>query len=97
MKLSKTDFLIFKQCQKNAWLKIHKPEIYSKKPLSSSELNIIETGNLIDELARQLFPGGVLVESREDEKYTKKLLEEKTEVIYQPVFISENYTVASDI
>lgn len=27
-KLTKTDFLIYKDCAKNAWLKVHKPDIY---------------------------------------------------------------------
>ena len=86
MKLSKTNFLICLDCAKNAWLKIHQPEIYKKKSLSSFELNIIDTGNQIDELARDLFPNGILVESRDDTKLTKKLMAEKTSVIYQPVF-----------
>jgi len=51
MKLSKTNFLICLDCAKNAWLKIHKPDVYKKKALSSFELNIIDTGNQIDELA----------------------------------------------
>ncbi|HRY31088.1 MAG TPA: DUF2779 domain-containing protein [Candidatus Paceibacterota bacterium] len=97
MKLSKTDFLIFKECQKNAWLKIHRPDIYFKYPLSAFEKNIIETGNEIDEMARQLFPGGVLVKSREDSKSTQKLIAERTSVIYQPVFASEKFLAVSDI
>ncbi|MDR3583182.1 MAG: DUF2779 domain-containing protein [Candidatus Pacebacteria bacterium] len=97
MKLSKTNFLICLDCAKNAWLKIHKPEVYKKKALSSFELNIIDTGNQIDELARGLFPGGVLVESRDDTELTKKLMEEKTTVIYQPVFATEKYLAVSDI
>ncbi len=97
MKLSKTNFLICLDCAKNAWLKIHKPEVYKKKALSSFELNIIDTGNQIDELARGLFPGGVLVESRDDTELTKKLMAEKTPVIYQPVFATEKYLAVSDI
>ncbi len=97
MKLSKTNFIIYEDCQKNAWLKIHKPDVYYKYELSSFEKNIIETGNQIDELARQLFVGGTLVENREDVDLTKKLISEKAPTIYQPVFISEKYTVASDI
>lgn len=77
MKLSKTNFLICLDCAKNAWLKIHKPDIYKKKSLSSFELNIIDTGNQIDELARGLFPNGSLVESREDTELTKKLMSGK--------------------
>lgn len=97
MKLSKTNFLICLDCAKNAWLKIHKPEVYKKKALSSFELNIIDTGNQIDELARSLFPNGILVESREDAEFTKKLMEDKTPVIYQPVFATEKYLAVADI
>jgi hypothetical protein len=97
MKLSKTNFLICLDCAKNAWLKIHKPEIYKKKQLSSFELNIIDTGNQIDELARGLFPNGTIVESRDDTEFTKKLMADKTPVIYQPVFSTDKYITASDI
>jgi len=48
-----------------------------KKSLSSFELNIIDTGNQIDELALGLFPSGLLVESREDTELTKKLIANK--------------------
>lgn len=97
MKLSKTNFLICLDCSKNAWLKIHKPEVYKKKALSSFELNIVDTGNQIDELARGLFPDGTLVESREDSEFTKKLMEKRTPVIYQPVFATEKYLAVADI
>ena len=97
MQLSKTNFLICLDCFKNAWLKIHKPEIYKQKPLSSFELNIIDTGNQIDEFAQKLFPGGVLVESRDDYELTKQLMIKKTAVIYQPVFKTEKFIAVSDI
>ena len=97
MKLSKTNFLICLDCAKNAWLKIHKPDIYKKYPLSSFELNIIDTGNQIDKLARDLYPGGVLIESRDDTETTKNLIANKTSVIYQPVFATDKYITASDI
>jgi len=95
--LSKTNFLTCLDCSKNAWLKIHKPDIYKKYPLSSFELNIINTGNQIDELARGLFPNGTLVESRDDTELTERLMVNKTTVIYQPVFSTEKLITASDI
>jgi hypothetical protein len=97
MILSKTNFITSLDCTKNAWLKIHSPEIYKQYPLSSFELNIIDTGNQIDKLARELFPGGVTVESRDDTEYTQKLLQQKTPVIYQPVFATDKFITASDI
>lgn len=97
MVLSKTNFLTCLDCAKNAWLKIHNPEVYKKYPLSSFELNIIDTGNKIDELARGLFPNGVIVESRDDTELTKQLMKERTPVIYQPVFATEKFITACDI
>ena len=95
--LSKTNFLTCLDCAKNAWLKIHKPDLYKKYPLSSFELNIIDTGNQIDELARDLFPNGVLVEFRDDTELTRKLMLDKTPVIYQPVFSTDKFITALDI
>ncbi|PCI21317.1 hypothetical protein COB64_00340 [Candidatus Wolfebacteria bacterium] len=97
MKLSKTNYLIFRDCGKNAWLKVNKPEIYKKHPLSQFELLIIESGNEVDELARGLFPDGALVEDTGDTELTKRLVDERTKVIYQPVFETEKYKMISDI
>lgn len=95
--LTKTDFLIAKGCNKNAWLKVHKPDIYHSKELSAFELNIIDTGNEIDALARELFPGGVLVEDRKDDACTNELIAKRTPIIYQPVFTSEKFSAIADI
>jgi len=72
--ISKTDFLLYRECRKNAWLKIHRPEIYYKSELSDFEKAIIETGNEVEFFARQLFPTGVLIEGR-DKISQKKTLE----------------------
>ncbi|MBU4480091.1 DUF2779 domain-containing protein [Patescibacteria group bacterium] len=97
MKLSKTNYLIYRDCGKNAWVRIHRPDVFKKYPLSAFEEGIIETGNEVDILARNLFPGGVSIDDRYDFKYTKELMEEKTPVIYQPVFETEKYQIACDI
>ena len=62
MKLSKTNYLVYRDCAHNAWVKAHLPEVYKAKPLSVFDQAIIETGNEVDVLARDLFPGGVLIE-----------------------------------
>lgn len=97
MRLSKTDYLVFKDCEKNAWLKIHKPDIYYSKPLSTFDEGIIETGNEVDILARDLFPGGFLVEDRNDFEKTMDLVSLHEKVIYQPVFETKNYKMICDI
>lgn len=97
MTLSKTDYLIYTNCPSNALVKIYKPEIYNQSELSQFEKNIIETGNEIDVMARDLFEGGVLVASRDDLQETQNLINTKTKVIYQPVFETEKYKIACDI
>lgn len=97
MKLTKTDFLIYKDCAKNAWLKVHKPNIYFAEPLSVFDQGIIETGNEVDELARDLFPNGVLLTDRNDIEETKRLIENRTPIIYQPIFETNLYKIICDI
>ena len=54
--LSKTDYILFRECPKNVWYKIHRPEIYNQAELSEFEKAIIETGNEVELVARKLFP-----------------------------------------
>lgn len=96
-KVSKTNYLIYRECGKNAWVKMHKPDVYYSYPLTEFEEGIIETGNEVDLVARDLFKGGVLVEGRYDFALTKELVEKKTPVIYQPAFETDKYQIASDI
>jgi hypothetical protein len=95
--LTKTNYILYLDCAKNAWVKIHKPEIYNQQELSQFEKNIIEAGNEVDKLARSLFPGGTLVENRDDVDYTKSLIDKHVDIIYQPVFETDKYKIASDI
>jgi hypothetical protein len=97
MKLTKTDYLIYRDCEKNAWLKIHKPDIYHAKPLSIFDQGIMEMGNEVDILARDLFPDGILVTGNNTVEETKKLIKTKTSVIYQPVFETDLYEIRADI
>jgi len=96
MKLSKTNYLVYRDCAHNAWVKVHEPAVYRAVPLSVFEQAIIETGNDVDVRARDLFPGGVLVE-RGDAAGTAALVAARTPVLYQPVFETERYTAACDI
>lgn len=97
MRLTKTDYLIYKDCAKNAWLKVHNPDVYYAKPLSVFDQGIIETGNEVDELARDLFLGGILISDHDGTEETTKLIEKKTSIIYQPVFKTDKYKVICDI
>lgn len=97
--LTKTDYILYRECSKNAWMKIHKPEIYYTKELSEFEKHIIETGNEVELVARKLFPTGVLIEGRDElaQEQTKKLIETKQGVLFQPVFFDNNLLAAVDV
>ncbi len=96
MKLSKTNYLVYRDCAHNAWVKVHKPEVYRAEPLSVFDQAIIEIGNDVDVRARQLFPDGVLIR-RGDAVGTAQLVAERAQVLYQPVFETDRYTTACDI
>jgi len=96
MRLSKTNYLIWRDCRHNAWLKVHARDIYHAKPLSAFDQAIIETGNEIDVLARRLFPGGVEM-GRDDFAATAEHIAKRTPVLYQPVFASDTLATACDI
>ena len=74
--LSKTDFILYLECAKNVWIKWHKPEEYAKFEISEFEKSLGAMGNDVEEKAREMFPGGYLVEKRSDgaQDLTKKLI-----------------------
>ena len=97
--VSKSDFLLYRECDKNAWMKIHRPDIFYSSELSEFEKSIIETGNEVEVVARKLFPTGVLVEGRDAtaEKFTQELIAKKENIIFQPVFSRDGFFAACDI
>ncbi|WP_439541512.1 DUF2779 domain-containing protein [Hyphomicrobium sp.] len=96
MKLSKTNYLVYRDCAHNAWMKVHRPDAYAAEPLSVFDQAIIETGNDVDVRARALFPGGVLIR-RGDAAGTAEQVAVHAPVLYQPVFETDRYTTACDI
>lgn len=97
--ISKTEYLLWRECKKNAWLKLHKPKIFYSFPLSEFEKSIIETGNEVEIVARRLFPTGVLIEGRDEQaqKLTQKYIAEKERTLFQPVFLKDGFLAALDI
>jgi len=99
LNLSKTNYIIYRECPQNVWYKIHKPDIYSQFELSDFEKLIIETGGEVEQIARKLFPTGILIESRDTkgQKLTQDYIEKKQDVLFQPVFLKNNYLAVVDI
>lgn len=97
--LSKTNYILYRDCPKNVWYKIHDPEMYFKLELSAFEKQIIETGNDVELVARKLFPTGILIEGRDKkaEEKTQDLLSKKVEVLFQPIFVKDNFLAIVDV
>jgi len=97
--VSKSDYILFRECKKNVWLKKHRPDIYDKSGLSEFEKSIIETGNEVELLARKLFPAGILIEGRgkEAQELTQKYISKKETVLFQPIFVRDGFLAAVDI
>ena len=95
-RLTKTDFLILSDCVHNAWFKVNKPDVYNARPLSAFDLGLIETGNEVDVLARDLFPGGLEVGRGQIER-TRQLIDSRSPILYQPSFETERFSMVCDI
>lgn len=97
--VSKTDYILWRECPKNAWLKIHKPELYYASELTEFEQSIIDNGIEVEEVARALFPDGVLIKGRDEEanRLTQELVAAKTPTLFQPIFVKDGFLDASDV
>jgi hypothetical protein len=97
--LSKTDYILFRECAKNAWFKIHKPDLYYQSELSDFDKAIIETGNEVELVARNLFPTGKLIEGRgiEAQRLTQDYLSKHEPILFQPAFSQYGFFAAVDI
>ena len=97
--LTKTDFILYKQCPHNAWVKLHEPEEYKKFEVSDFEKSLAVMGNEVEELARGMFPGGKLVLGRglDAKTITREFIKSKTPVIFQAAFSTDKYFVATDV
>jgi Domain of unknown function(DUF2779) len=97
--ISKTDYVLWRECPRNAWLKLHRPDIYHAIELTEFEQSVIDAGIETEILARKLFPGGVLVtgsKSNAQEK-TAELIDLKTPKLFQPLFENEDLLAAVDV
>jgi hypothetical protein len=100
MILSKSNYCLYRDCAKNAWMKIHRREIYDQlENIPVFKQMLMKGGLEVDPLARKLFPYGVTIEGRgrEAQELTLKHIQQKTPVLFQPEFIFENFSAALDI
>ena len=99
--LSKSTFMRGLQCHKSLYM--HKYYAEYKDPLTQLQKAIFSRGTNVGELAQGLFPGGVdsspetPYEYQKAVSYTKQLIDEGVEIIYEACFQYEKVLVALDI
>ncbi len=96
MSLSKSRYIDYKQCPKKLWLNTYKRDLADEL-----DQGLFTMGTRVGELARDLFPGGTLVEYKANDysnikrmlQETAELIEQGTEVIYEAA-LSDGETLA---
>jgi len=99
MYISKSDFLLYLQCPKHFWLWKKKREVVPDVKLSDFAQQLIEQGNEVEGWARNLYPEGEMVESREMDAVTDthSLLDEGQKQIFQATFFADGLYAMVDI
>ena len=100
MNLSKSLYTKAIQCPKALWLKKYKKDVLT--PPDATVLARFETGNIVGELACELFPNGrEVIYSPNDfnsmVQTTKEWMEEGVEHIYEATFLYEGILVLVDV
>src|SRR5258708_6461977 len=97
--ISKTDYVLWRECAKNAWLKLHRPDIYYATELTEFEQSVIDAGIEVEGAARGLFPAGILITASKTEaqQKTAELLTTNSGTLFQPVFEKDSLLAAIDV
>lgn len=60
--LSKSRIIAWKQCPKKLWLQVRRPELLDD---ANTNQQILQAGNEVGEVARQLYPDGILIDDED--------------------------------
>ncbi|NQU84122.1 MAG: DUF2779 domain-containing protein [Parcubacteria group bacterium] len=97
--ISKSDFVKYLQCKKFLWLYKHRKDLLPED-IDKNLQKIFDDGYLVESYAYGLFPKGVNAQVdgfRESIFKTKKLMQEKTPVIFQPTVLANDLCCRGDI
>ena len=92
--ISKSRFISYLSCPKNAWYQLHQPEL-KEFQISDNQQVIFDQGYKVEDYAKELFPNykevdqekSFIEQVRESEMFVKN----KIKVIYQPTFIADGF------
>src|SRR5258706_1819834 len=100
-RLSKSRYTAGTQCHKLLWWKVHEPNAVELQPDKVLE-DRFDQGRQVGALARDRFPGGVLIDlphQAVDERVrlTRKLIDDGAPAIFEASFLADNTFVAVDV
>src|SRR4051812_2784950 len=101
LRLSKSRFTAGTQCHKLLWWKVREPNAVELQPDKVLK-DRFDQGTQVGVLARQHFPGGVLVDlpyyaTDERVQLTRKLIDDGAPAIFEASFVADNTFVAVDV
>lgn len=98
--LSKSKYIIGRQCPKRLWLESHRRDLLT--PPSPARARVFSQGHEVGRLARERFPGGILIS--EDPLKWRVALAETTEalsagarVLFEPCFFFDDTIARADV
>jgi hypothetical protein len=96
MYLSKSDFLKYRACPSYFWLWKNKPKLVPEDSPAEVRENKFEQGNQIELIARQLFPGGALVQGYNTQAVsnTEQMIADGSSTLFQATVITQNGLLA---
>lgn len=98
--ISKTIYLDYLQCPRNAWLKLHKKhDLQAFCTISQAEQAVLDSGVLTERWARELFPDGVLIETYGQEAvlFTASQVTRKAPILFQSAFFYDKFLACNDV
>jgi hypothetical protein len=97
--LTKTTYLAYTQCPKQLWLEAYQPELAA--PPDPTAQRRLQTGQAVDQLAREQFPNGRLIPYRPQPTdiatLTRQALAEGAKTLFQATFTAKDLLVKVDI
>jgi len=95
--LSKSRILSHRQCPKRLWLQVYRPELAQEEADTTARFN---TGNQVGEIARTLYPDGVLIDSPtlgQALADTRQVLSETPRPVFEATFDADKVLVRADV
>ncbi len=95
MRLCKSTFIAWQQCPHSAWYRVNDRALFDTF-VDPNTKALFAVGNEIDELARQAFPGGLLL-GRGQAQETRAAIARRAPVIFQGEFVTDKFVVLCDV